>query len=86
MYNKNEQFVLEIICIYMFSNNRNTMNTRLLYLYMYNCIQLVSNWQLIKKHTKNFNFCMTFVLCIYAIYYKYYSTAQGLHSPNLYRF
>ena len=27
---------------------------------------------------------MTFVLCIYAIYYKYYGTAQGLHSPDLY--
>ena len=29
---------------------------------------------------------MTFVLCIYAIYYKYYGTAQGLHSPDLYYF
>ena len=46
------------------------------------CIELAAN----EKHTENFNFCMTFVLCIYAIYYKYYSTAQGLHSTNLYRF
>ena len=39
-----------------------------------------------KKHTENLDFCMTFVLCIYAIYYKYYGTAQGLHSPDLYNF
>ena len=25
---------------------------------------------------------MTFVFRIYAIYYKYYGTAQGLHSPD----
>ena len=29
---------------------------------------------------------MTFVLCIYAIYYKYYGTARGLHSPDLHYF
>ena len=29
---------------------------------------------------------MTFVLCIYAIYYKYYGTARGLHFPDLYYF
>ena len=29
---------------------------------------------------------MTLVLCTYAIYYKYYGTAQGLHSPDLYYF
>ena len=27
---------------------------------------------------------MTFVFCIYATYNKYYGTARGLHSPDLY--
>ena len=39
-----------------------------------------------KKYTENLNFCMTFVFRIYAIYYKYYGTTQGLHSPDLYNF
>ena len=39
-----------------------------------------------KKHTENFNFCMTFVFRIYAIYYKDYGTARELHSPDLYNF
>ena len=49
MYNNNEQFVFEITCIYMFLNNRNIINTRLLYQYLYNYIHLVCNWQLIKS-------------------------------------
>ena len=75
MCNKNEQFVFEIICIYMFLNNRNTMNTYLLYSYLYNCIQLVSNWQLIKSIPR----ILIFVQYLYFIFMPYITNITVQH-------
>ena len=66
---------IEIICIYMFLNNCNTMNTRLLYSYLYNCIRLVFNQQLIKSIPR----ILIFVRYLYYILTPYITNNMVQH-------